>query len=392
MRPLVGVTAFSMFVYGAFAACDQGSQHETILDIGPNLHLVSSPGPNTPVPADGVIQLGFDRLLLPATAIRQSFVLRDPTGAVMNPVVTYDPVARVVSISNPTTTSAWLTVGQTYSVDLTLPQSPTDFGARAIDGQPLDPTTQTHIGFPISPPLNGADGGAPSDAGNSAAALLGPPMCFCRDVLPIFQTYCAVPTCHGPPTAQTGPAAGMVLTTATGISNTAINVPSHGSNTGPVAQPQEQQVGVPFGIDMPIVDRTCENGVCSGNPGNSWIMYKLLLAIPTEGPGSGVNACIQPSTYGPLSSSLAPTDMGPDERARLSNYILGREMPFPTVPGQPSGSRANPTLTLDELERVRLWIQQGSPTPATQPGDPNPECGTCFDCSRCPGIHDSICP
>jgi hypothetical protein len=344
------------------------------------------------VPADGVIQLGFDRLLSPATTIRQSFVLRDFTGAVMNPVVTYDPVARVVSISNPTTTSTWLTVNQTYTLDLAIPQSKTDFGARAIDGQPLDPATQTHIGFPISPPVNGADGGAPSDAGNSAAALLGPEMCFCRDVLPIFNFYCGTPTCHGAPSAQTLPAAGMNLTTATGIANTAINVPSHGSNTGPVSQPEQQPANVPFGIDMPIIDRTCENGVCSGNPGNSWIMYKLLLAVPTEGAGSGLNACVQPSTYGPLATGLNPTDMGPGERAILQNYILGREMPFPPVPSSPSGSRANLTLTLDELERIRLWIQQGSPTPATQPGDPNPECGTCFDCSRCPGIHDAICP
>jgi len=51
-------------------------------------------------------------------------------------------------------------------------------------------------------------------------------------------------------TQMAGLAVHNFTSAATGIANTAINVPSHGSNTGPVSQPEEQPANVPFGIDM----------------------------------------------------------------------------------------------------------------------------------------------
>jgi hypothetical protein len=45
------------------------------------------------------------------------------------------------------------------------------------------------------------------------------------------------------------------------------------------------------------------------------------------------------------------------ERLTLAQYILGREMPFPVNVAHPDPT-AN--LTLDELERVSLWIAQGA--------------------------------
>ena len=53
------------------------------------------------------------------------------------------------------------------------------------------------------------------------------------------------------------------------------------------------------------------------------------------------------------------------ERASLSNYILGREMPFPPTPSQLNSSTS--PLTLDDMERLSLWISQGAAAPATCP-------------------------
>ena len=50
------------------------------------------------------------------------------------------------------------------------------------------------------------------------------------------------------------------------------------------------------------------------------------------------------------------------ERATLSNYILGRAMPFPFA-----GSATQIALTVDEMERMSLWIAQGASAPAHCP-------------------------
>jgi hypothetical protein len=54
------------------------------------------------------------------------------------------------------------------------------------------------------------------------------------------------------------------------------------------------------------------------------------------------------------------------ERATLSNYILGREMPFPPPANIPLNYTNDP-LTLEEMERMSLWIAQGASAPASCP-------------------------
>ncbi|MGH7329897.1 MAG: hypothetical protein ACREJX_16235, partial [Polyangiaceae bacterium] len=58
-------------------------------------------------------------------------------------------------------------------------------------------------------------------------------------------------------------------------------------------------------------------------------------------------------------------DLSDDERARLENYVLGSQMPYPPSPGRDDRSQ---NLTEDELERVRAWIAEGA---------------TVNDCSSC---------
>jgi len=97
---------------------------------------------------------------------------------------------------------------------------------------------------------------------------------FCNDISPIIGFKCALPTCHGGNT----PAEGLVLDPFSGIAMTAIGRVSQEANTGPrsLAAPPT----LLFGEDMPILDATGT----TGDPANSWMMYKLLLAVPTPEP------------------------------------------------------------------------------------------------------------
>jgi hypothetical protein len=54
------------------------------------------------------------------------------------------------------------------------------------------------------------------------------------------------------------------------------------------------------------------------------------------------------------------------ERAALSDLVPGREMPFPARPETPARATTEP-MTVDELERVSLWIAQGARVPAMCP-------------------------
>ena len=63
------------------------------------------------MPADGAVQIAFDRYLLPATVNRQSVVIVDGAnqqlGPDLAPIVLYDPIARPVTLAPPT--QPWLT-------------------------------------------------------------------------------------------------------------------------------------------------------------------------------------------------------------------------------------------------------------------------------------------
>ncbi|MEO7111540.1 MAG: hypothetical protein ABI183_13960 [Polyangiaceae bacterium] len=328
-------------------------------------------GPKQTLPADGTIQLAFDRLLLPATAVRQSFILVDANKNALEPIVTYDPVTRVVSLSNPNAGGgAWLTPGQPYSVFLQVAKMGDDeSGLRAIDGAPLSASSAGEIGFLVGAATN--------------LVLSDSKTNFCNDVLPIFSARCSASQCHGAPTTipinantdpatrerfpdgKTQPAAGLLLETSTGVQATAIGRVAQGANTGALAGTAEAQ-GAHFGFDMPIVD--------PGNPSNSWLMYKLLLAVPQpdaleadrDGGGTGVlknTVC----TGAPLPVvQPAPNTqyelMSDDERARLGNYVLGKQMPYPPDLGASPSSTDNEqqNLTMPELERVRAWIAAGA--------------------------------
>jgi hypothetical protein len=286
---------------------------------------------------------------LPSTVNRQSIAIvdaaRQPLPPDIAPVMVYDPIARTVTIypQKP------LTEGQPYVLLLGIPEGDAEQGGvRAIDRAPLFAGQALEFGFIVGP-KNGL--------------LPEPKVSFCRDVLPIFAAKCNLPTCHGNGDL---PAASLVLDTSAGVSATALNRIAQGSNTGgrSSAAPSSGRL---FGVDMPIID--------PGNPGNSWLIYKIDLARPpTLMPPAEQFACTAglmeeqtPFVFAPLVPQ-AQRSADEIERGILNDFILGREMPFP-VPS-PGGYGDSP-LTFDEREKVRLWIK------SLVPGAAVPECGGC---------------
>jgi hypothetical protein len=326
------------------AACDAGTFRvdPATQPAAPLRLLGANVGTNAKLPENGVIQLAFDRYLLPGTETRQSALLTPVgSGSVTPAIVTYDPVARVVTLASPNGAGAkWLEREQSYKLTLPVPtEENPGFGFRAIDGAPLaEPIT---IQFVV---------GAPS-----TAAPADPKVSFCHDVAPLFAKKCSGNTCHG---GSASAAAGLVLTTSAGLAGTAFRV-AQGANTGGAAQAgsgaSPNDPVRPFGIDMPII--------APRNPGQSWLLYKTLLApLPTVAVDAKTYVCGQ-SPGAPIASFALPagaTEAPSDsELAVLRDHVLGVEMPFPP-PGRVPPVDENRPLTFLEREVLRLWIAQGA--------------------------------
>jgi hypothetical protein len=290
--------------------------------VGPAIHVISSDvSGSKPLPADQAIHLAFDRLLLPESISRQSFLLANA----LAPTISYDPVTRVVTIKPMV---GDLVAGQTYTLAIGTPQSATDLnGLRAIDGATIDPKSSV-IAFQVTAALGTVSMPATVD--------------FCASVTPIFLN-CTRATCH------TGnlPPAGLDLSANDRIEATGVGRVAEGSNQGPSAGPQSP--GLRFGQDMPVIDRST---VSSGNPGNSWLLYKVLMANPMPSPAT------------PPPSPVAWQPLSDGERAILADYVTGREMPLVT-PAQVGTSIG---LTTAQMETLSLWISQGAPIPAACAG------------------------
>lgn len=325
--------------------------------------LAANVGGDTPLPQDGVIQITFDRYLNPLTANRQGVTLVDELGNIPGgpPIVEYDPVTRVVTISNPSPGAPWLQVGVIYKVEFPIATDEAgSFGLRAIDDATIDPATKP-LTFQAAPPT----GISPTP----------PTIDFCADVFPIFAATrastnevkgaCTAVACHA---SGQSAAQGLVLETPDGIRATTIGVEAVEATTAALSTPLPPQAAFPTG--MPLVD--------PGDPGDSYLLYKLLLpdsngvpsASGTSVPYTACRPITAPFYYGPGAGFASA-----DEQARLAEHVVGRRMPWGDWNAQAHafGTGGGTPLTLDEIERIRLWIQEGaeiddcSTCPATMP-------------------------
>jgi hypothetical protein len=329
--------------------------------VGPPVEILGvSVGPERPFPHDGVIEIAFDRYLLPSTVTRQSITIVDsanePLPPSKAPLIVYDPVGRTVTLEGPS--DGWLQEDLTYKLVLGVPAGDAELGGvRAIERATLRAEQRREFAFKVGPP----------------AATSLPSVSFCRDVLPIFAQKCGSPSCHG---SYDHAASGLVLATSEGVSFTALGRIAQGSNTGGRTR-NPPAPGPRFGVDMPLID--------PGNPGNSWLLYKVDVAPPPATvrpfapPTYACSGGLREPTATFVLPRLAPgaqTYASEAERVRLSELILGRAMPFPV---SSSGGYADEALTFDEREKVRLWIKR------LAPGAALPECGGCGELASPPG-------
>ncbi len=326
------------------SACDQGAQSDQApyaipgvptrpispptANVGTGMPLQCVPDPATSK-CIATVELAFDRLLLPVSVTRQSIFLSDKQNPphLATPLVAYDPVARVVRVT-PRQEDAF-TPGLTYQVQIASPRDSSDpNGLRAIDGATLDTTKPAPV-FEFA----------------VAAAAMAPPapltIDFCKQVFPQLPSCGNLPACHN----KTTPALGLVFsifdlpkTRATAIGRVAEE-----SNTGALSH--AQPVSRLFGQDMPIID---PGDGMTGDPGNSWLVYKLLMAV-NPAPGLTMTANAHSVQWMPMSDS---------ERGVLLSLIPGREMPFPQDP-----KTVGTSLSLEQLEAISLWIAQGAHVP-----------------------------
>ncbi len=314
--------------------------------------VVDSDAADGAVEQNGAIRIRFNRYLLPSSITRQSVVLVDSSNqAYSNPIVTYDPVTLTVTLSNSDATKPnWLTPGQVYKVLLPLPAETTSHATLlAIDGAGLDPATTRTILFTASATLDA-----------TPALSLN----FCTDIYPVFQQKCGAGTvCHSDPAGAANPASSLVLLSPEGVANTALNRVAQGANTGGRAGIGAAP-GKVFGVDMPLI--------APGNPGNSWLLYKTLLApVPVSNDAGTTSSSLRCRTKTDVLANpviiTSPANVASDaERTSLADAVLGREMPYPPAPGPLS--YATSPLTYEERERLSLWIGQGAVVEA---------CGTC---------------
>jgi hypothetical protein len=381
------------------ASCDQGKVHDEAPAAGPAVHLLGANVVGGLLEPSDRIEVSFDRLLLPLSITRQTFILGELVGDQflgLTPTIRYDPVARVVTVT-PLPEQAF-DPEQTYRLTIASPAGPTDVnGLRAIDGATLSATSPSSVTFRVA-----------MDAGTSAPPPAPPPPPdFCTAVLPLFVSRCSGSGCHGG--SSTLPAAGLRLTDPQGVLTTAIGQVAEGSNTGPLAG-NGQAPTLAFARDMPIIDPGPETlltmagsvvdaaaaatPLTGGNPSHSWLTYKLLMAVPpacstgspcsdgglpgadggvpagadggvTGADGSAPNPGSLYSVPCDVDGDLCPLSLPDAERARLSALIPGRAMPYPADPG--SAAPNPPALTVDELELVSAWMAAGAPVPPACP-------------------------
>jgi hypothetical protein len=263
---------------------------------------------------DESIELSFDRYLKPSTTIRQSFAVRDAFNQpVPAPLVQYDPVTRIVRVENPEPRpSDWLKPDLPYILLLGVPELGRDLGGfRAIDDAPLDKAQR--FGFQT----RGERKAEPRSR-----------VSFCASVLPVLKDKCA--SCHnaGDP---------LDLSASEGVGR-ALGKTARTSTRGP-GNPTAP--GKHFGDDMPLIE--------PGNPANSYLLYKTLLA--PNGTRQSPRCADQPLPQPRVKFSA---DVSSAHRETLHAFIGGAAMP-------PDTAQA---LTFEERRALSTWIQNGAETPA----------------------------
>jgi hypothetical protein len=298
------------------------------------------------VPVNATISLRFDRFLDPSTVNRQAIHVYtgNPDTSVGIPFdVRYDPVERVVQFRMPVGYAFEPRV--LYRVELLVPERADDFGIRAFDGAVLG-----QRGLPL-------DWSFLTSRVTETQAVAEPPTC--DDIVTGVLAFpnlgnCASGECHRAEANQLGAAPeGLWLDNKTNFRNTTIRRVAHETELG-------DEAGVPlqdparFGVQMPLIDPQ--------NPGNSYLLYKLLrnpVNFESCAEGTASSVCDEPaskflSVYPEIpleeDQSLEPST---EESIRLREWFVRGE-PMPYARGGPRG------VTIQGLRALSAFIAAGA--------------------------------
>jgi hypothetical protein len=321
------------------------------------------------------VKLFFSRWLLPHKVTRQSICIHPTTTTVASSgqcpqqafaEPAYDPTDRSVTYRLPAGTHLALdtqyrvSVFKTESID---PESEGENGFYAFDGAAID--KDYAFDFVTEAAESADEERLPSPdaycaaidcfaacaAGDTLCEDNCAPTCIDEDCYQqgsflnegaLFGT-CAFGYCHAPDFGNTlAIAMGLDLSTRTAIEQTAVNQTAHQTQQGQLSSVGDQSPQR-FGRAMPLVD--------PGNPGNSYIMYKVLS-----------NPLNQPRPGGQLDAGLALSI----DRIR-DGFVVGLPMPAQSSSGEPTGvfpSDADPEgdKSFAQAQLISAWIAHGAVT------------------------------
>jgi len=322
-------------------------------------------------------RLSFDRFLLPHKVIRQSVCLH-PTTAKVDSIEDcsspyqpftepeYNPVLRQVVYRLPEGNR--LVADTLYRFTVFAAPTLDDSGLFAFDGAPLarryafDLKTKSDISSARDEPLpsaerycsaqlcfsscvNSSDSQSCKDScaklclGNECGSLAdgnllgGPPG-------GALFAACTAGGCHSPATADSdGPAMGLDLSTVVALSQTAVGKTAHQTQGGHGATIPHLS-GTLFGRAMAVIEPY--------NPGNSYLMYKLLVS---------------PHNHG--ASYDASPSLGPAIERLHAGVVVGLPMPAAT-----SVTAKQPAVSPQLMQLISDWIAHGAVSNCHNSGGP----------------------
>lgn len=325
-----------MVALAALVSCDRNAPSPPTAS--PLRILASDPAQQArDVPREKALRFRTSTLVRPTSVIRQSVLVTpglidEETGEIAAGSVFFeprwDPYDRVVTFELPPG-NRWIP-STLYSVSVLLPDDPAGVaGLRTLEGAPLqEPVTLGFMpGEAVSDPSHDVD-----DTWPVVGFCEGAPDAGIVAIEQIFRGSCGSGACHG----GSEPAMGLRLDTPEGIRGTTIRVTARETMHAP-------QVGAPaanpstFGDAMPRID--------PGNPGNSYLVYKLLIHEGNYA-GAGEQAQAARAWLGDLPPDAAiPTS---DIDSLRATFVQGEPMPV-------SG-----TLTPAMMRGVVTWVAQGA--------------------------------
>jgi hypothetical protein len=340
---------------GLVSGCEVGA-HDDAPAHGPALHVVAtypsngqgtnaadgasvdcdSPTPDCPVPTDVAIELRFDRFLLPGGGLAAGLSLSSGGSSVaLSPE--YDLIERVVVFR-----SGQALQPNTLYVAQILPSTNPSQGFWAFDGAPLE-----EAAVPLTFSFSTGSGPSSGAAAAAAAAPSAPDTCDTMTEGPLATCAHCHTTQPGPETIPPSkyPPMGLDLSSALGLYYTAVAHVAHQTETGNTAADIGLESPARFGVQMNVVD--------PGEPGTSYLMYKLLEKPDNYQLDASEPSCVT-GYHAPVSDGNCQPPSA-DELAQLGAwFVLGDPMPKAGSDG------ATAAISHASLRRIAAWIGAGA--------------------------------